>query len=255
MKALTTFASAAAIALSISAAAIPAHAAVFAQFDPNTNTSDYKWVIGAGGLGGSFYSVDSNSDTSAQGVDVQFSFIEPTFDALKDLDATFTINATAASNQLASEGSAGTWTQPGLTGDFSLIYNGPDQTLGAFTLTTGENLLSGSFANAWIQGAGGTGSTNVTIGNGGSATYTSDVINFSNVVPGSEEFSFNLGSVNPHFGANPNKSLNSFTANGGGNFSALGVPEPATWGLMIIGFGGMGALLRSNRRRQAIATA
>jgi hypothetical protein len=255
MKALTTFVSAAAIALSISAAAIPAHAAVFGQFDPNTNTSDYKWVVGANGLGGSLFSVNSNSDTTAQGVDVQFSFIEPTFSALHDLDATFMISATAASDQLASEGSAGTWTQPGLTGNFSLIYNGPDQTLGAFTLTTGEDLLSGSFTNAWIQGAGGTGSTNVTIGNGGGASYSSDVIDFSNVVPGSQEFAFNLGSVNPHFNANPNKSLNSFVANGGGNFSALGVPEPATWGLMIIGFGGMGALLRSNRRRQVIATA
>jgi hypothetical protein len=28
-----------------------------------------------------------------------------------------------------------------------------------------------------------------------------------------------------------------------------GVPEPATWGLMIMGFGGIGAMLRSQRRR------
>lgn len=32
------------------------------------------------------------------------------------------------------------------------------------------------------------------------------------------------------------------------NLTAVGVPEPATWGLMILGFGGVGALLR--RRRQ-----
>ena len=30
-----------------------------------------------------------------------------------------------------------------------------------------------------------------------------------------------------------------------------GVPEPATWGLMLIGFGGLGAALRNSRRRQA----
>jgi hypothetical protein len=29
-----------------------------------------------------------------------------------------------------------------------------------------------------------------------------------------------------------------------------GVPEPATWGLMIVGFGGMGSLLRRQRRLQ-----
>ena len=33
-------------------------------------------------------------------------------------------------------------------------------------------------------------------------------------------------------------------------FSPNAVPEPATWGLMIMGFGGAGAMLR-NRRRQA----
>jgi hypothetical protein len=33
-----------------------------------------------------------------------------------------------------------------------------------------------------------------------------------------------------------------------------GVPEPATWALMLLGFGGLGAALRSARRRQALAT-
>ncbi len=36
--------------------------------------------------------------------------------------------------------------------------------------------------------------------------------------------------------------------------SAGGVPEPAAWALMILGFGGVGAMLR-NRRRPAIAVA
>ena len=34
---------------------------------------------------------------------------------------------------------------------------------------------------------------------------------------------------------------------------AGGVPEPATWALMILGFGGAGAVLRGQRRRQALA--
>jgi hypothetical protein len=33
------------------------------------------------------------------------------------------------------------------------------------------------------------------------------------------------------------------------------VPEPATWGLMILGFGGTGAMLRQARRRSALALA
>jgi hypothetical protein len=33
------------------------------------------------------------------------------------------------------------------------------------------------------------------------------------------------------------------------------VPEPATWALMLIGFGGLGAAMRHNRRKQALAVA
>lgn len=33
----------------------------------------------------------------------------------------------------------------------------------------------------------------------------------------------------------------------------IAVPEPATWGLMLVGFGGMGALLRNRRRTAAVA--
>jgi hypothetical protein len=47
--------------------------------------------------------------------------------------------------------------------------------------------------------------------------------------------------------------LNNFSAAATGTFSAA-IPEPATWGLMIMGFGGMGAVLR-NRRRQGLAFA
>jgi len=40
-----------------------------------------------------------------------------------------------------------------------------------------------------------------------------------------------------------------------GNVAAItgGIPEPASWGLMILGFGGIGAALRTRRQRMAIA--
>jgi len=38
-----------------------------------------------------------------------------------------------------------------------------------------------------------------------------------------------------------------------GNLVAGGVPEPATWAMMIVGFGGIGGLLRRSRGRAALA--
>jgi hypothetical protein len=38
---------------------------------------------------------------------------------------------------------------------------------------------------------------------------------------------------------------------GAHNTSGGSLPEPASWGLMIVGFGGMGAVLRSRRRLPA----
>jgi hypothetical protein len=42
---------------------------------------------------------------------------------------------------------------------------------------------------------------------------------------------------------------------GFGHFDGVAVPEPATWALMIVGFGGAGALLRRKRARQALSVA
>jgi hypothetical protein len=40
-----------------------------------------------------------------------------------------------------------------------------------------------------------------------------------------------------------------FTVNG----APAGVPEPATWAMMLLGFGGLGVAMRNSRGRQAVA--
>jgi hypothetical protein len=98
------------------------------------------------------------------------------------------------------------------------------------------------------------------------STHTTAAI--SNLTFSSISFNGTAGTVGT-FGGNPAASVGSLpvtlggpqhlliTGSGGSNasysgtatFIPIAVPEPATWGLMIMGFGGLGAMLRNNRRR------
>ncbi len=77
------------------------------------------------------------------------------------------------------------------------------------------------------------------------------------VPPGNGDQSLGIR-VRYDFGANPVDKI--IFSSGSNSFefdtlaANLGVPEPTTWALMILGFGGVGAMLRT-RRRQALATA
>jgi hypothetical protein len=57
------------------------------------------------------------------------------------------------------------------------------------------------------------------------------------------------------------RALNGLLAPSGNDFAldnisvAAGVPEPATWAIMLIGFGGLGVAMRAKRGRQALASA
>jgi hypothetical protein len=62
---------------------------------------------------------------------------------------------------------------------------------------------------------------------------------------------FTFYSTDNIVGFDLNSTSNSFELS---NIGAA-VPEPATWAMMIIGFGAVGSMVRSHRRKQALALA
>jgi hypothetical protein len=84
----------------------------------------------------------------------------------------------------------------------------------------------------------GTSIFNVSGNGGGGTAWALQSVNFSLLAPGSLRFAA-IGTSDSLGGYLENISL------------GAAVPEPATWGMMIVGFSGMGGVLRSRRRQSA----
>ena len=93
---------------------------------------------------------------------------------------------------------------------------------------------------------------------GASVTYTSDFAQPGFSLSGADNFMLGL-TLNPsssNLAVGSNGQLGSFNASTVGTFRAGGaVPEAATWALLITGFGGVGGMLRRNRRRAYLTAA
>jgi hypothetical protein len=246
MKALTKFAAVAALALSATAIAGAASATTFIDVaigtsgDPESH-SQFTWTDNGGGLG---------TLSSVAGATATLYFDDPAFAAYSGLLDTFTLSATstvASGGALDNNGT--TLTEKGLDGDFAFM-NGT-------TL-----LLGGHVTGGWLQGAIGANSANFN-NSSGVVTFTSDIPGLLNGLV-NESFGFSLTGIPcakgpPMVGCvhvdGAGTTTAGFTArSASGSFDGqLAVPEPATWGLMLVGFGGMGALLRNRRRTAAVA--
>lgn len=230
----------AAMALGVLAVTAPAAgAATFADFSPASSSSN----------------IDLTGLALSANAPVVFNFLEsPALAAFGDLRSAWTLSATETGAVAFGPIALGTF-----DGDFSLIYSGPTQTMGGITISTGANLLSGTFLGSVFTGYGSSGSLVDSTLAGGLVSYTSDFLTFD--PSGDQGLSLAFTSITPPVHV-VNGRLTDFTAVTSANFAAdssisvvggPGVPEPATWAIMLVGLGGLGATLRMNRRAKRFA--
>ncbi|RAK66524.1 PEPxxWA-CTERM sorting domain-containing protein [Phenylobacterium kunshanense] len=248
MNALTKILAASAAALSIGAIAAPANAGVYLDFADSNSGATFTWTRDADTIGG---------DLLASG-QVMLNIFDNTltdgplsilanFNLEGRDDTTGTLNAQLQYEQWEVAG------QFSFTADSDFSYNGTDY-------AAGTNLLSAVFTGADFGGAGNRGFFLAQKGLAGAqVNFSSDILSQAAQYT-MDTFSFNLSQAIPNFnitGCNTPLSIcdASIESNGGnirGTFSAA-IPEPGTWALMILGFGGAGAMLRS--RRQSLVAA
>jgi hypothetical protein len=119
-------------------------------------------------------------------------------------------------------------------------------------LNTRTNLLSVTFTNAELDASNNNGSFTFKSNDNSVITYSSDFLDFSNVL--TKDFSFSFSGASPKFNANLGSSSVSTRFSGTGTFASdpapitFGVPEASTWAMLVIGFGAVGAMMRTGRR-------
>jgi hypothetical protein len=170
-----------------------------------------------------------------------------------DADFFMDVSVTNTPAQLLS----GVFIQQVMTGGFSFTSKNAF-TIGNTVYAAGTNLLSGTYVNAAIVGSGSSGSfSGNNIVNGSTLTFTSDVLDFTNVQE--TDFSMSLTSLTPSFSRlSSATALRTFRAVAGGAFSSdpaplAPIPEPEVWALLVVGFGLVGVQVRRRARRSTVA--
>jgi len=225
-------------------AAAPASAiTTFADFSPASSTPNITYV-GTDDGSGTISSIDQlvhfaflNADGSVSGT---------TYDVMMNLTAT-TGAATVAGGSIA----------------LLPITNGMLTFTSATPITwnghTGTNLLSVNFSGGMLSAI--LGGSTATYGNSTppfSVDFSSDFLDFSSST--ARDLALAIDAINPGvgfaFGGN-RVNVASVSGNFGSDATAGNpqgvVPEPASWALMFAGFGLVGSVLRSQRRRTEVS--
>ncbi|PZQ55155.1 MAG: hypothetical protein DI570_22455 [Phenylobacterium zucineum] len=247
MNAISKILTASAVALSLGAAAAPASAGVYLDFADSNSGATYTWTRDADQVGGNL---------AASGQVTLNIFDNALTDGPLSILANFSL--TARDETAANLNAQSQFEQWEVGGSFSFVavnafvYNGTNY-------AAGTNLLSATFSGSEFGGAGNRGFLLGQNGVGGATVNYSSAILSSAAQYTMDTFSFNLSQAAPNFAvpgcttpmSSCTTSIVSNTGNIKGTFSAA-IPEPTTWALMIMGFGGAGAMIR---RRKALAFA
>ncbi len=183
---------------------------------------------------------------------VTFSFLNTSLaSVIANVSATLTLSASGFDSDYSVLGPLAF--QDNISGSYS-FKSTQAYTIGNTTYAANSNLLTITFVGASLFGkltsadALFTGDSGV----GNSVTYTSDFLTFNNTI--SRDFSISLGAIAPTLSGTT--SLNSFTATPVGSFASDPVPssnavlpEPASWAMMLVGFGAIGLGVRGATRR------
>ena len=214
---------------------------IFADFTPATNQPNIQYSG----------SVAGNGTITDLGQVVHFSFLngDGTPSSIS-FDAMMTLNATTDAGTTVS----GLAILPVLSGTITFTALSP-VTWGGHT---GTNLLSvaftgGAFSSLW-------GGSTATYGNStppNVVNFTSDFLNFTGST--ARDMALAVNAINPPVGTlfgGGRIHTGSVSGNFGADISSgtpQDVPEPASWALMLGGFGLAGAVLRSQRRRTEVS--
>lgn len=246
---------------------------VWANNGTGGTTSTYR----ANGTGGSLFTYvppvsggTFNPNGAAPGaVDVTFSFLQPALAAaVTNAAAKFTMNLSVA-NAPAAQQTVFNQTQIaqlGLSGSFSFKSAGAI-TIGANVFAAGSNLLTATLISDQSimgQNLATSGGLSAATSSGATITYTSDFLDFSNTV--NRDASLSLSAITSLVNgqnrglnqASADTALRSFRATATGSFSSdpaptvTAIPEPATWGMMLAGFGLIGGMARRTGRVQRV---
>lgn len=255
----------------------PAHAALttFAAFTPIGSAKNIRFVnsgtgnpnLASSGLSGQLYSTSSATATAKGLADTRFSFLQsPLSDFVTALPAKFELDALVTSTGADVSGIAPnqSYIQTNINGFFEFTTSSA-VTIYNTAYAAGTVLLRGDFTMGSIYGQRASANGAFGDGFGGSLTYTSPFLDFSQTVENDFQMSLTAIASQLFVAGNgtlgdPYRALRSFRANGSGNFASdpapilTAVPEPEVWALFMVGFGMVGLQVR-RRGRQVSVTA